>query len=274
MEVDVVDDARVGEGQSHVRHPRQLAVHQDLPRHVASHHEPVGVDAAVDLLDDVQVDLVVRVLDSLPPPPDAAQHALGQVAVQVALVADPHARRHTPEDGGRDDHRLEDVGFGCHRDPVVHHLVHDLIHSDEVLLDALLADFVEVVPEHVHHPVKELSDEQRDDISLYDGDEEHPVSLHVDHVVLGCNHHRLHLRRVRCLLYLIPEQLAAGPADVSPVMLLDDDLSRRRHDKDRVDHARSFSRFCCPAGSCSLSTNLLLQTRLFVHKTLDQPPIR
>mmetsp|Transcript_12975 Transcript_12975/g.29833 ORF Transcript_12975/g.29833 Transcript_12975/m.29833 type:complete len:269 (-) Transcript_12975:5-811(-) len=257
MEVDIVDDARVGERKRHVGHAGELAVDQDLSRHIARHHEAVGVDAAVDLLDDVQVDLVVGVLHSLPPPPDAAQHALGEVAVEVALVAHSHACRHSPEDGGRHDHGLEHVGLSGHGNAVVHHLVHDLIDGDEVFLDALLAHFVEVIPEHVHHAVKKLRHQQRRHFSLHDCDEEHAVPLHMDDVVLGGHYDRLDLGRVRRLLHLIPEQLAASSADVASIVLLDDHFSRGRHDEDRVDHSSFSARACCSAGSCFSTQNFL-----------------
>ena len=57
MQRHVIDDADVGEREKDLGGAaRQLAVAQDVPVHAAAGEQAVGVDDAVDVVDDVHVD--------------------------------------------------------------------------------------------------------------------------------------------------------------------------------------------------------------------------
>lgn len=75
VQADVVQERRIDKGQREIRHPREIARDDDLALHFARDNGAVGVEDRVDLLDDVKVDLVLRVLDPRLAPLDRRQRA-------------------------------------------------------------------------------------------------------------------------------------------------------------------------------------------------------
>ena len=83
------------------------------------------------------------------------------------------------------DEPLQQLDLSGLRVAIVHHLVEQLIHNDEVVADGLLLHVLEVALEHVDERVQEGEDHDSVVILLGDGDEvEVVVLVEVEEVVV------------------------------------------------------------------------------------------
>ena len=159
METDVVQNPGVHESEREVRHTGQLTHRVHIPDDVAGDLSSALVDDAVDLLRDVHVELVVDVLHSGAAPGHVRD--LGGRQVRSNGVLAGNVVDDVSDYVGGLDELLQEVGLRGLREPVVHHLVQDLVDEHYLLSDLLFRALVQVLREYVSHPVEELDHEER-----------------------------------------------------------------------------------------------------------------
>mmetsp|Transcript_20800 Transcript_20800/g.61968 ORF Transcript_20800/g.61968 Transcript_20800/m.61968 type:complete len:308 (-) Transcript_20800:8-931(-) len=138
----------VVESKLELGHARQVRLHLQGPEDLRAQYGAVRGDQEVQPLDHIEEDLVLFVLDALGTPGDG----VGDCRRWPHLL-------HRQLMGLRLDVLAQDLDLRRLRVSVVHHLIQELVRDDEVVLDALLLELVEVVPEHLSEPVEERHDE-------------------------------------------------------------------------------------------------------------------
>ena len=124
---------RVRQTQRHVGHPAEPAVHLHDAVHLRRQDSPLRVQRRVDGLDDVEVDLVRRVLDAVRAPRQRQRLRGVLIAHEHALMPED-LRRDAIHEARRRDERLEAAGVRVHRDAAVEHLVQELVQRHVVFL--------------------------------------------------------------------------------------------------------------------------------------------
>ena len=237
----LLDQVRVAQGQVDVRHPAQSRVDFNPPVHRRRQHLALRVNRRVDGFDEIQINLIARVLDIIRAPRQREQLERILIAHDDALI--PHHRRRDAIVQVRRRHQhLQPPRVRVHRYPTIQHLIQQLIQRHVVLLQRRLRDALsEVRAQHVvqlrqefdHHQRRRLPRARRHVRHLASRQEE-PVRPLID------------ARRVAVhALALSPSMrfehpfANLAPRDRAPVLHRDQRFRAIVHDEQRVDPHRA-----------------------------------
>mmetsp|Transcript_24966 Transcript_24966/g.86984 ORF Transcript_24966/g.86984 Transcript_24966/m.86984 type:complete len:253 (-) Transcript_24966:166-924(-) len=234
MEGRVRREVGLAEEKQRIRRARQLAVASNLAERVRRDHLPVAADDAVDLLDYVERDLVLRVRDVALAPRDHRRRARADRVAYRPLAS--HERHDSRRHRRRPDERGQDVGLRQHRVPKVEHLLEQLVHRDEVLGEVALGELAQVRAQDAKQLVDKVDHVRRRHLARRHRQVEQAAVEDAEEIVLAGRDDGRHVLDHLVLAHLLEQHVDDGARQRHAPVLLQEHITSRRQNKQRLDH--------------------------------------